>query len=175
MRGSGRAALSPVLSCTAWGLSCLLPCGRSGGLLPRRFTLAALARGGLILCDTIRCPGFRQRPPKLAPGMMPCGVRTFLSSAGLATSTSDHSGRPVAMIRWMESDARRGIPAAKRHSGNPGQRRRRSSGRQSPGSARSAARSRGPSTPTLFAPDHKLFVISHAIPDHRPWQRRHAR
>jgi hypothetical protein len=43
-----RAALPPVLSCTAWGLSCLLPCGWSGGLLPRRFTLTSLARGGLF-------------------------------------------------------------------------------------------------------------------------------
>lgn len=38
----GQAGLSPVLSCTAWGLSCLLHCCRSGGLLPRLFTLTHL-------------------------------------------------------------------------------------------------------------------------------------
>lgn len=95
------------MSCTAWGLSCLLPCGWSGGLLPRLFTLAPLRfqigdlrfqKGGLLFCDTFRCPGFRQRPPRLAPGMLPCGVRTFLSSAELASPTSDHSDRPVASI-----------------------------------------------------------------------------
>src|SRR5262249_38468430 len=37
---AGPAALSSVLSCTAWGFSCLANCFASGELLPRLFTLA---------------------------------------------------------------------------------------------------------------------------------------
>jgi len=38
--GLGRAApLSPIWPCTRWGFPCLRACARSGGLLPRLFTL----------------------------------------------------------------------------------------------------------------------------------------
>ena len=53
-----RAALDPVLSCTAWGLSCLLHCCWSGGLLPRLFTLTLLCRSSerrFVFCDTFHC------------------------------------------------------------------------------------------------------------------------
>jgi hypothetical protein len=62
----GQAGLSPVLSCTAWGLSCLLPRGRSGGLLPHRFTLthphSGSDNGRFVFCDTVRDAGLLRRP-----------------------------------------------------------------------------------------------------------------
>src|SRR5206468_7307410 len=51
---------SSVLSCTAWGFSCLANCFASGELLPRLFTLACALlpkNRRCLLCDT-----FRQRP-----------------------------------------------------------------------------------------------------------------
>lgn len=101
LRRSGVAArrtLSPVLSCTAWGLSCLLPCGWSGELLPRHFTLTFPSRSRkrrYLFCDTFRCSGFRQKPPTLARGTLPCGVRTFLSSASHRSRTDERPLRPT--------------------------------------------------------------------------------
>ncbi len=152
------------MSCTAWGLSCLLHCCRSGGLLPRLFTLARLPfqirdlrlpKGGFLFCDTFRCPGFRQRPPRLAPGMLPCGVRTFLSSADLAAPTSDHSGRPAASI---------GAPLSKQNSisgmcdsfGVPRDRKRTLQ--------KKAPRRQSPS-------DKRVTSISHHAPGSAPHQR----
>ena len=60
-----------VLSCTAWGFSCLADCSVSGELLPRLFTLtcASLPKNRRCLfCDT-----FRQ--PRLAPGLPACFTR----------------------------------------------------------------------------------------------------
>lgn len=53
----GRPGL-PVLSCTAWGLSCPGACAPGGGLLPRLFTLTRdLRRGRFVFCDTIHRAG----------------------------------------------------------------------------------------------------------------------
>jgi len=46
----GRRPLPPVLSCTAWGLSCPLAFARGGGLLPRLFTLASSTFTALAFC-----------------------------------------------------------------------------------------------------------------------------
>ncbi len=95
-----RAALDPVLSCTAWGLSCLLHCCWSGGLLPRLFTLTLLCRSSerrFVFCDTFHCCGLRPQPPTLARGMLPCGVRTFLTSAVLQP---DARSSPADPILW---------------------------------------------------------------------------
>jgi len=75
-----RRAVSSVLSCTAWGLSCLLPYSRSGELLPRLFTLARrIAPHGGMFSVTLSVTGaLRPQPPRLTRGMLPCGVRTFL-------------------------------------------------------------------------------------------------
>ena len=46
----------PIRSCSWWGLPCLLPYGRSGGLLPHRFTLTSVIQGPRrrsILCGAI--------------------------------------------------------------------------------------------------------------------------
>ena len=59
-RGLSRAGYpSSVLSCTAWGFSCLANRSASGELLPRLFTLAcAFSKNRrCVFCDT-----FRQRP-----------------------------------------------------------------------------------------------------------------
>ncbi len=46
---------SSVLSCTAWGFSCLANYFASGELLPRLFTLACSSKNGRYLfCDTLR-------------------------------------------------------------------------------------------------------------------------
>lgn len=80
--------LPPVLSCTTWGFSCPLAYARGGGLLPRLFTLTnpALARGGGLFSVTLSVGwGFRSNLPRILRGMLPCGVRTFLSPPSLTT------------------------------------------------------------------------------------------
>ncbi len=52
---------SSVLSCTAWGFSCLANCFASGELLPRLFTLACTLlpkNRRYLFCDTLRHRGF---------------------------------------------------------------------------------------------------------------------
>ena len=86
----GRRPGISVWPCTAWGLSC--PGGRppGGGLLPRLFTLTAKpqqARDGGLFSVTLSIDRrFRPGPPRVFRGMLPCGVRTFLSRR----SGSDH-------------------------------------------------------------------------------------
>jgi hypothetical protein len=78
----GQAGLSPVLSCTAQGLSCALDHSRAGGLLPRLFTLTLLRRGSegrYVFCDTFHDRSLALPASTLARGTLPCGVRTFLS------------------------------------------------------------------------------------------------
>jgi hypothetical protein len=48
---------SSVLSCTAWGFSCLANCSASGELLPRLFTLACLRNGKLSASPTSQRTG----------------------------------------------------------------------------------------------------------------------
>ena len=56
--GAGQATRLPVLSCTAWGLSCPGACTPGGGLLPRLFTLArGLRPGWFVFCDTFHRTG----------------------------------------------------------------------------------------------------------------------
>jgi hypothetical protein len=52
---------SSVLSCTAWGFSCLANCFASGELLPRLFTLARALlpkNQRYLFCDTLRHASF---------------------------------------------------------------------------------------------------------------------
>jgi hypothetical protein len=52
---------SSVLSCTAWGFSCLANCFASGELLPRLFTLACTLlpkNRRYLFCDTLRHRSF---------------------------------------------------------------------------------------------------------------------
>ncbi len=62
---------SPVLSCTAWGFSCLAPCSVSGELLPRLFTFAtsgcALVRP-YFFCDTVRRGSLSRTAPPIFSG-----------------------------------------------------------------------------------------------------------
>src|SRR5262245_21911290 len=81
---------SSVLSCTAWGFSCLVNCFASGELLPRLFTLACLRSGKLSASPTSQRtggvfsvtlsvnPDFHRDCPRILRGMLPYGVRTFL-------------------------------------------------------------------------------------------------
>ena len=87
----GRRPVPPVLSCTAQGLSCPFAFAQGGGLLPRLFTLTSLitARSERssepemmkrsIFCDTCRRKELSFSAPLLSQGVLPCGVRTFLS------------------------------------------------------------------------------------------------
>jgi hypothetical protein len=83
-----------VLSCTAWGFSCLANCFASGELLPRLFTLTCTSfpkNRRCLFCDT-----FRQ--PRLAPGPPACFTRHAavwcsdfpLANPATAGLTSDH-------------------------------------------------------------------------------------
>ena len=71
-----RLPVCSVLSCTTWGLSCLLGRPWSGELLPRHFTLTPRqAQGGII---SVTLAVSLEREPPLSQGMLPYGVRTFL-------------------------------------------------------------------------------------------------
>jgi hypothetical protein len=75
---------SSVLSCTAWGFSCLANYSASGELLPRLFTLARALlpkNRRCFFCDTLRHRNFQLRCPRVLRGMPPYGVRTFLQQA----------------------------------------------------------------------------------------------
>jgi len=57
---------SSVLSCTAWGFSCLANCFASGELLPRLFTLACTLlpkNRRYLFCDTLRHRSFSTAMP----------------------------------------------------------------------------------------------------------------
>ena len=57
---------SSVLSCTAWGFSCLANCSASGELLPRLFTLACALlpkNRRCLFCDTFRHRNFTTAAP----------------------------------------------------------------------------------------------------------------
>ncbi len=86
-RKRGRAALRcfPIWSCSGWGLPCL-PCHHgSGELLPHRFTLTPVNRGGLFSVALSRGhPRFALRT------ILPCGVRTFLTGK----NRCDHAPTP---------------------------------------------------------------------------------
>jgi hypothetical protein len=79
-------AITPVLSCTARGLSCRDDRSPRGGLLPRHFNLTRRS-GRYIFCDTFRGGGLASVGPALARGVLPRGVRTFLCTG------KPHSGR----------------------------------------------------------------------------------
>src|SRR5438128_2422970 len=88
-----RAGCPPsVLSCTAWGFSCLANYFASGELLPRLFTLACalvFQRTGGVFSVTLSVTAILQvRRPRLLRGMLPYGVRTFLQRT--LRFTSDH-------------------------------------------------------------------------------------
>jgi len=42
----------------------------------------AAPSGAVVFCDTFRDPGLAPEVPRLAPGVLPCGVRTFLRNRG---------------------------------------------------------------------------------------------
>ena len=72
----------PIWPCTGRGLPCLRDCSWSGGLLPHLFTLALTAVYSLWRYPSMR---LETHPPHISPaepklrGVLPCGVRTFLS------------------------------------------------------------------------------------------------
>lgn len=94
-RGCGQAGLSSVLSCTAWGLSCLLPRGRSGELLPRLFTLAAriAPHGGMFSVTLSVTGGLRRQPPPLRAAR--CLAVSGLSSPKRLAANGSDSPRPT--------------------------------------------------------------------------------
>src|SRR5205807_5971335 len=55
------APWSPIWPCSRWGFPCLLDYSRSGGLLPRLFTLTAdtQLRRRYVLCGTVRRKALR--------------------------------------------------------------------------------------------------------------------
>jgi|SRR6266576_5282273 len=73
---------SSVLSCTAWGFSCLANYFASGELLPRLFTLACISvakEPAVSFSVTLSVTAVLQpRRPRILRGMLPYGVRTFL-------------------------------------------------------------------------------------------------
>ena len=95
----GRRPVSPALSCTARGLSCLLDRSWSGGLLPHLFTLTLRqAEGGLFSATLSVGRGSRPGCPRFHGAC--CLVVSGLSSAthGRNRGHSDHlpGGRPLS-------------------------------------------------------------------------------
>jgi hypothetical protein len=114
-----RAGCPPsVLSCTAWGFSCLANCSASGELLPRLFTLACPRRGKLTASPTVahscqRTGGvfsvtlsvtaiLQLRRPRVLRGMSPYGVRTFLQQAASGSPAIICHRRQFSMITIEE-------------------------------------------------------------------------
>ncbi len=87
----GRAARSPILPCTGMGLSCLLCYLRSGELLPPLFTLTLRQAQGGIFSVTLSVPTGYPAGPPLSRGILPYGVRTFLSSNAQANAHTPKS------------------------------------------------------------------------------------
>lgn len=108
--GCERAALGPVLSCTAWGLSCLLHYCRSGELLPRLFTLTSLAQGGLFsvtLSIVVACARNLQRLRAAC-----CPVVSGLSSRLRSCDPTRGHPRPIrAQSKRLESKSKKRCPA----------------------------------------------------------------
>jgi len=85
---------SSVLSCTAWGFSCLANCSASGELLPRLFTLACTLlpkNRRYLFCDTLRRRSF----PTVTPACFTRHAAVWCSDFPPATPktfgvTSDH-------------------------------------------------------------------------------------
>jgi len=79
------APWSPIWPCSRWGFPCLLDCSRSGGLLPRLFTLAADTqfRRRYFLCGTVRRKVYRPFS------------RIYLARAGLRQRRSYAASRPL--------------------------------------------------------------------------------
>jgi hypothetical protein len=106
--------LPSVLSCTAWGFSCLANYSASGELLPRLFTLAlclCCQRTGGVFSVTLSVTAiFQSRRPRVLRGMLPYGVRTFLQR--ILRFTSDHlpSTPSLAQSGPHESVLRHGRP-----------------------------------------------------------------
>jgi hypothetical protein len=89
----------PIRSCSRRGLPCPLPCGRGGGLLPHRFTLAlGLRSGRSVLCGAI-------------PGVSPVGA--VGSYPAVSPLPSDRSPQAVCSLwRYPWGYPRRALPAA---------------------------------------------------------------
>ena len=111
----------PVMSCTTWGFSCPGTCAPGGGLLPRLFTLTPLRlaakRGGLFSVTLSVAPDFRPKLPRILRGMLPGGVRTFLSAGRSPRSDrlppAKNVGRCEAAGKCAMSDRKRaGVCAA---------------------------------------------------------------
>src|SRR4051794_28770404 len=96
--------------CSRWGLPCRRRCRRRGGLLPRRFTLAAEGRPAAAVCFLWHSPRrFRHRA---LPGIVLFGARTFLPFAEVQTGdhlrgvdhanlTPSTAGRNGVTLSWM--------------------------------------------------------------------------
>src|SRR5580698_5277684 len=95
-----RAAHPPIWSCSGWGLACVLDYSRTGGLLPRHFTLTLA--GGLF---SVPLSADRSAPPLTA--ILPYGARTFLPIKG---DRPTHSGSADCSIARRPS---RRLPSPK--------------------------------------------------------------
>lgn len=88
------AAPVPIRSCSRRGLPCPLPCGRGGGLLPHRFTLARRGRSRVWRSDFCGAvPEPVARPAGISPAPCLHGARTFLSRPAFATGRKRPPGR----------------------------------------------------------------------------------
>ncbi len=100
-RESERAALPPVMSCIAWGLSCRLHCCWRGGLLPHLFTLTLVAQGGIFSVTLSVAEARAHNPRSLRPAC--CPMMSGLSSRPqpLKTRRATAPGQPAARVAGM--------------------------------------------------------------------------
>jgi hypothetical protein len=105
----GQATLSSALSCTSWGFSCDFAYVKSGGLLPRLFTLITpeffrVQADGLFSVTLSVAQGLGPKRPRFIRGMLPFGVRTFLWSDSRQPSDRLHGQRLVPLRHNVKSE-----------------------------------------------------------------------
>jgi hypothetical protein len=95
---------SSVLSCTAWGFSCLANYSASGELLPRLFTLACTLlpkNRRCFFCDTLRHRGFSTAAPACFTRHAAVWCSDF-PPANRKRFTSDHLPSANNLSQWMK-------------------------------------------------------------------------
>jgi len=110
----GWATPFPIWSCTGLGLSCLLDCSQSGGLLPHLFTLTPrLLEGRFVFCDTFRHFALRRNAPAFTGN-----PALWCPDFPLPPSESERPGSEQTRLQHQNPLEARGIPRSGTNQGD---------------------------------------------------------